>query len=394
MASFLSQLLVSSLLLAPAAALGTAKTCSNPQLSCRNTTVVSDLCCFNAPGGQLLQTQFWDTSPATGPSNSWTVHGLWPDHCDGTYDANCDTKRAYTNITAILKSFGKTDLLTYMNTYWKDYEGNDETFWEHEWAKHGTCISTLKPSCYTSYTATQEVPDYFQKAVDLFKTLPSYTWLANAGIVPSSTATYTSAQIQAALKAGFGYEVTIGCSSSELNEIWYSYDVRGSVQLGTFVATVPDGSKSTCPTTGVKYLPKSGTGTTPTATKTTTATAPTSTGSFSGSGYLNAVTSGSSTGCLISAGTWYSSGTCATFTATASGSGFTLKSSKGNCGISGSTLTCASGVTATVFTSSGGYLAYGGSTKFYAAAVPSGSTQQTVSTSSNSVAVTFSWQNV
>jgi ribonuclease T2 len=33
-----------------------------------------------------------------------------------------------------------------MSTYWKDYQGDDETFWEHEWAKHGTCISTLEPA--------------------------------------------------------------------------------------------------------------------------------------------------------------------------------------------------------------------------------------------------------
>ena len=27
--------------------------------------------------GLLLQTQFWDTNPSTGPSNSWTIHGAW-----------------------------------------------------------------------------------------------------------------------------------------------------------------------------------------------------------------------------------------------------------------------------------------------------------------------------
>jgi ribonuclease T2 len=59
---------------------GTPLTCSNPQLSCHNTTVVENLCCFNAPGGQLLQTQFWDTAPATGPDDSWTLHGLWYVH--------------------------------------------------------------------------------------------------------------------------------------------------------------------------------------------------------------------------------------------------------------------------------------------------------------------------
>jgi len=63
--------------LAARALAGSPATCLNPQLSCHNTTVVEDLCCFNAPGGQLLQTQFWDTAPVTGPVDSWTIHGLW-----------------------------------------------------------------------------------------------------------------------------------------------------------------------------------------------------------------------------------------------------------------------------------------------------------------------------
>lgn len=56
---------------------GNVKTCKNTQLSCHNTTVVQDLCCFNAPGGSLLLTQFWDFDPATGPDDAWTIHGLW-----------------------------------------------------------------------------------------------------------------------------------------------------------------------------------------------------------------------------------------------------------------------------------------------------------------------------
>merc|ERR1711939_628020 len=52
-------------------------TCPDPQLSCHNTSVVENLCCFSSPGGSLLQTQFWDTDPVVGPSDSWTIHGLW-----------------------------------------------------------------------------------------------------------------------------------------------------------------------------------------------------------------------------------------------------------------------------------------------------------------------------
>ena len=56
---------------------GSPPVCSNPGLSCQSTAPVQDTCCFNSPGGQLLQTQFWDSNPPTGPVDSWTIHGLW-----------------------------------------------------------------------------------------------------------------------------------------------------------------------------------------------------------------------------------------------------------------------------------------------------------------------------
>ncbi|KAK4035307.1 hypothetical protein C8A01DRAFT_38209 [Parachaetomium inaequale] len=379
---------------------GSAACSADAPLSCHNTTSY-DTCCLNAPGGHLLLTQFWDTNPATGPSDSWTVHGLWPDNCDGTYESNCDASRAYTNITQILQA-GAPSTLQYMQTYWKDYHGNDESFWEHEWSKHGTCISTLEPSCYTNYQATQEAVDFFNRAVSLFKTLPSYSWLSAAGIVPSSTTTYTLSAIQSALTAQFGYAVTVNCNSNkELDELWYHYNVQGSVQSGTFQPTTPVGSGSTCPSTGIKYLPKPGSVTsasttlTPATTLTTATSTPTG-GALSGKGYLNVVTSGSQKGCIIGAGTWYTTGTCATFTATPSGSGFTLTSSKGKCAISSSNaLTCSSSVTAaTVFTYDGTNLNYSGSSSFYATSVPTGSTQATVYTASNTVSLKITWQAI
>ena len=56
-------------------------------------------CC--ALQGLILQTQFWDTY--TGyehqgqilPKDSWTLHGLWPDNCDGSYAQYCDLSRQY-----------------------------------------------------------------------------------------------------------------------------------------------------------------------------------------------------------------------------------------------------------------------------------------------------------
>jgi ribonuclease T2 len=50
---------------------------SPPDLSCQTQFQNQDTCCFNYPGGHLLQTQFWDFDPASGPDDSWTIHGLW-----------------------------------------------------------------------------------------------------------------------------------------------------------------------------------------------------------------------------------------------------------------------------------------------------------------------------
>lgn len=97
-----------------------------------------------------------------------------PDYCNGSCPQYCDASREYTNITQILLSYGRTSLLEYMDTYWKDNGGYDEGFWEHEWGKHGTCYSTLEPSCYVDYTPQEEVVDYFQRTVDLFMHLDTY----------------------------------------------------------------------------------------------------------------------------------------------------------------------------------------------------------------------------
>ncbi|OAR01164.1 hypothetical protein LLEC1_07034 [Akanthomyces lecanii] len=230
---------------------------SDSPLSCHNTTAVADTCCF-IPTGQLLQTQFWDSSPPTGPSDSWTIHGLWPDNCDGSYPAQCDADRAYTNITEILTANNASDTLDYMNQYWKDYQGDDEQFWEHEWGKHGTCISTLEPSCYgNGYQDGEEAADFFTRTVGLFKTLPTYEWLAAAGITPSSSKTYDVAQIQSVLAKKHGAAVTLGCKGKVFNEVWYHFNVQGSLQDGNFVAAAPDGAKSKCKGK-VQYNPKSG----------------------------------------------------------------------------------------------------------------------------------------
>ncbi|CAA7264797.1 unnamed protein product [Cyclocybe aegerita] len=354
--------------------------------SCRNTSTVSNLCCFEAPGGLLLQTQFWDTNPSTGPSNSWTIHGLWPDHCDTTFSQNCDSSRAYTGISSLLSNNGASDTLAFMRTYWVDINGQNEQFWAHEWAAHGTCMSTLKTACLPSGSVRgAEAVAFFQTVVKLFQTLPTYTWLANAGILPTNSQTFTLSQLTSALKsASGGFTPALDCQSGTLNQISWYFNLRGSIIDGVFVP-INSPESGSCPSSGIKYPPKSGTP----ATTTTTSGGGTTTGapsSLPSKATIRSIQSGSPVGGLLTAGTW-STQTLATMTLSGTTSSFTMTSSRGNCGVSSGSLTCGSGVTATTFSavSSGGnlLLASGGSTAFTSDGVPSGTTVYTVYTGSS-----------
>ncbi|KAJ7250188.1 ribonuclease T2 [Mycena haematopus] len=334
------------------------------------TPAGTNTCCFETPGGLLLQTQFWDTSPSTGPSNSWTIHGLWPDECNLSFQENCDSSRDYTGISSLLTAQGGASTLALMNTYWKNdpNDGSDEELWEHEWATHGTCYSTLETKCLPSGSPKgAEAVAFFETVVKLFQSLPTYEWLANQGITPSSSTTHTLASLTAAIKAEYGFTPSFDCSGSDLSGASYYFHLIGSVIDGTFVPI----------SASAYHLFRTSTKTSSTTTKTTTTT--TTTTSTGTAVPATANIEASSGGGLLTAGTW-STQTLATMHLTGTTSGFTMTSSKGNCGVSG-------GISLTTFTAvtSGSQLllASGGSTAWSSDGTPSGSTVFSVFTGSS-----------
>ena len=72
-------------------------------LSCssRASPLSVDSCCAETFGGLFLSTQFWSTYTGLEsegqllPANDWTLHGLWPDFCNGSYTQYCDLNRQY-----------------------------------------------------------------------------------------------------------------------------------------------------------------------------------------------------------------------------------------------------------------------------------------------------------
>ncbi|KAI9047413.1 hypothetical protein LZ554_008857 [Drepanopeziza brunnea f. sp. 'monogermtubi'] len=257
---------------------------------------VTDSCCTETEGGLVLQTQFWNTYTGLEsagqvlPRDTWTMHGLWPDFCNGSYTQYCDLSRQYDplpspntttgepdgtpvvpyhgpSIATFLEPFGKLDLLAFMRRFWLGQGQPSADLWAHEFSKHATCFSTFALPCYgPMYQEHAEVVDFFETAVAYYRNLPTYAWLSAKEIRPSNSTRYSLTDLQGALTEGFGALPYIGCSGPRYNataagngttdngytvvsEVWYYYHVYGRVQENQGVpvnASVNGGSVSSC----------------------------------------------------------------------------------------------------------------------------------------------------
>lgn len=253
-----------------------------------------DTCCVETYGGLFLSTQFWSTYTGLEdegqllPANTWTLHGLWPDFCNGSYTQYCDLNRQYdptpspnvTNgvpvppykgpsVATFLEAFGKFDLLAWMNTFWINQGAPNSDFWAHEFSKHATCYSTFDVPCYgPQYVEHQEVVEFYETAIMYYRRRPTFQWLANAGITPSNTTNYSLADMQAALVAGYGALPFIGCTGPKYNttpqgkaanstdtgrtvvdEMWYYFHAYGRPQEGREIPINATGYVTSCATT-------------------------------------------------------------------------------------------------------------------------------------------------
>lgn len=266
--------------------------------SCQNDTRIpeSEYCCFETKGLFLL-TQFYDYNPdyvtiakngtdeekkAVDVSSSYsgsirnssgvpveesfTLHGLWNDRCDGTWDEYCapglEVDHEQDNITDIIvNKFNKPELYDKMVKYFINTEKSNVddqksiALWEHEYNKHGTCMNTIEPGCFYDYQEFEAAVGYWDKAMSLWEGLNTYDVLAEAGIVPTVEKTYALSDIQKALSDFHGgKEVYISCENDNIFEVWYYYNILGNVIEGDFKKQDMVG-ESSCPEQ-VYFVPK------------------------------------------------------------------------------------------------------------------------------------------
>lgn len=204
--------------------------------------------CVETFGGLLLSTHFWtvytgrESSGQILPPGTWTVHGLWPDFCNGSYTQYCDLNRQYDpnpspntttgtpdgtpvpswtgpTIDNWIRDLGRLDLLAWMDEYWIAQNQPNTELWAHEFSKHATCFSTFDVPCYgPKYQEHEEIVDYFETAIKYFLREPTYDWLEKAGITPSNETSYTLSDIEHALAKEYGAVPFVGCSGQRYNE--------------------------------------------------------------------------------------------------------------------------------------------------------------------------------
>ncbi|KAK6463092.1 ribonuclease T2 precursor [Scheffersomyces coipomensis] len=267
----------------------------NAAWSCHNNTVIPeyDSCCFEN-WGVLMSTQFWDfnqtlldvvnsndsalikqvdeyyqsTKYAIGdPRQTFTIHGLWNDLCDGSYNQYCNSSLeisdATDNIThVIVDTFNEPELFDTMIKYWVNNvisnvpNGGSISLWEHEYNKHGTCMNTLLPECFSGdYTQFENTIQFYKKVVEIWKTYPTYQFLLSEGIIPTVSEQYALSDVQKVLADNNdGRQVYVGCINGTIDEIWYYNNLKGNVLTGEY-RPIDTLTNSTCPDK-VWYLPQ------------------------------------------------------------------------------------------------------------------------------------------
>ncbi|CDP16771.1 unnamed protein product [Coffea canephora] len=113
----------------------------------------------------------------------FTIHGLWPGNFTKILQ-NC-TKTSYTQLQNFQdwnnRNLRWPDLAKPLPTMQNFQEPRFQSFWKHEWKKHGTCSENMYPEA-----------TYFSRTIQLSQRHNILNYLATGNIFPGSNPTVSS----------------------------------------------------------------------------------------------------------------------------------------------------------------------------------------------------------
>jgi ribonuclease T2 len=131
--------------------------------------------------------------------NDWQIHGLWPQLLNGFWPQYCCWNSNFN--TVYIES-----LIDELLKKWKslNIDGNDESFWRHEWTKHGTC-ATSSPLLSGQF-------EYFDKVLQIYDLFPLKSWLSKRGIFASNDRLYSVTEIHYAIEYELKNRIRLECA--------------------------------------------------------------------------------------------------------------------------------------------------------------------------------------
>jgi len=204
-----------------------AKATSKPQLPPQreeqrsNVTSSADSKAMQADYDYLLLSLYWPGAscltlkPCRGLTtqyNYFTIHGLWPTNNKTQGPVDCGPKFDTRMVTPTM--------LNTLRKYWPDFKPDEPNFWKHEFEKHGSCAVVSE--------VVKNQQDYFDKTIQLTKSLPITEVWAAAGIVPSDTQAYSKERVLAVIeRSKIGVRPFITCDNNKfIKEMRFCFDKK------------------------------------------------------------------------------------------------------------------------------------------------------------------------
>lgn len=135
------------------------------------------------------------------PEPEFKIHGLWPQSSsDRNLGFCCSSDTRFDKYRLSDSTYRR------IKENWPSIsEIPEEVFWNHEWAKHGTCAQRIYH--------LESMDQYFEQAVDVFKSLRLNENLESNNIKPSMHIPYHYTDIMDALSKYHHAQISFNCAS-------------------------------------------------------------------------------------------------------------------------------------------------------------------------------------